>query len=158
MFRFKESLPEIWNPEKVLSYLINGVYELKLLEDVALGNIFIIDCTHLTLGHLTKLTPTLIKKCNTLTEKVYNDRQKAAHLIYNGPGADIVLGVLKSVMRAKVRERVSNLNVFKQKKNSRKHCVFCRFSYTKLSRRCMIISPRISYRKIMVVIQNRWRS
>lgn len=105
-FRFKENCPETWEPERVLSYLTNGVYETKILEDIALGNIFIVDCSHISLGHLTKITPTLIKKINSLTEKIYNDRQKACHLIYNGAGADILMTMLKSAMRAKVRERV----------------------------------------------------
>lgn len=106
-FYFKPNCPESWDPERVVSYVMNGVYETKILEDIALGNIFIVDCSHITLGHITKITPTMIKKINSMTEKIYNDRQKACHLIYNGPGADIVLAMLKSAMRAKVRERVS---------------------------------------------------
>lgn len=111
-FRFKENCPETWDIEKVLSYFTNGVYETKILEDIALGNIFIVDCTNISLGHVTRITPTLIKKLNTLTEKVYNDRQKATHLIYNGTGADILMAMLKSAMRAKVRERVRETNSF----------------------------------------------
>lgn len=109
-FRFKENCPENWDPERMLSYLTNGVYELKLLQDITLGNIFIVDCSHISLRHLSGITPTLIKKLNSLTEKVYNDRQKATHLIYNGTGADILIAMLKSAMRAKVRERVSKIN------------------------------------------------
>lgn len=105
-FRVKENCPLTWEPQKVVSYLTNGVYETKILDDIALGNIFIVDFSHVSLGHLTRITPTLITRIKSITEKIYNDRQKACHLIYNGPGADIVMTMLKSTMREKVKERV----------------------------------------------------
>lgn len=156
-FTFKKDCPEAWNPERVFSFMTNGVYETKIYEDIAQGNIFILDLTHISLGHLTRITPTAIKKLNSMTEKVYNDRQKASHLIYNGPGADIVLAMLKSAMRAKVRERVREKcarDVTEGRHANLGFRCFC----IRITRSCTNIFPRKCCRRTMVGRRSRLTS
>lgn len=127
VFQFTKECPENYNPTLVISFT-TGVYELRYMEDISLGVSFIVDFSNITLTHVFKITPILLKKlaalCEVFTHKIpsslyrskivsllqnaYCDRQKSCHIIYCGAGADTVVSIIMAGLKPKLRERVCN--------------------------------------------------
>lgn len=127
LFYFKNASPDEYNPVFTISYAV-AMHELRYLEDVSMGVIFILDFTNVTVGHMLKATPTVMKKLNALLsvpfssssyflylyilvwlQNAYSDRQKACHIIYSGTAAETVVSIVKAALRDKLKERVNFL-------------------------------------------------
>ncbi|XP_012254146.2 retinol-binding protein pinta-like [Athalia rosae] len=71
----------------------------------AFGNIFVYDFALVSMGHLMKLTPVLLKKCETASS-AYVARIKGIHFINAPPFIDRMVTMVKSVMKPKLAARV----------------------------------------------------
>lgn len=58
---------EDFDTYKFLAYIFN-VIEIRIQHDITLGDVFIIDYTHLKMGHVLKMTPIHVKKAGTVFE------------------------------------------------------------------------------------------
>lgn len=59
-----------FNPYHLVGYLIN-IIEVRMINDVMMGEIFVIDLDNLHFAHLSKLTPTVLKKMFMPAEVIY---------------------------------------------------------------------------------------
>ncbi|XP_025269017.1 alpha-tocopherol transfer protein-like isoform X2 [Camponotus floridanus] len=81
------------------------IMETRIEEDIVNSEIIICDCTNLTFGHVLKCTPVAVKKLDILLES-YGPRMKAIHMINIPIFFDVLLTVVKSIMKAKLINRI----------------------------------------------------
>ncbi|RZC35675.1 CRAL TRIO domain containing protein, partial [Asbolus verrucosus] len=90
----------------VIRLLIN-LAEVRMKEDVAFGDVVIIDAKDFSLKFLMQLTPTVLYKLLvTLYEKVLSARLKAVYIINTYPFMTKFLAIVKAVMKPKLFERL----------------------------------------------------
>ncbi|XP_025262200.1 alpha-tocopherol transfer protein-like isoform X2 [Camponotus floridanus] len=81
------------------------IMETRIEEDIVNSDVIIYDCTNLTFGHVLKYTPVAVKKLDILLES-YGSRMKAIYVINTPSFFDVLLTVVKSVMKAKLFNRI----------------------------------------------------
>ncbi|KAJ8977846.1 hypothetical protein NQ317_004626 [Molorchus minor] len=101
--------PDNFDPYDFFSQ-INNVAEVRLQEDLPIGDIVINDLDLFKLGHFIKFTPTCLKKIFVIVEKVYGNRLKGIYYINPPPFMDRLVSLLKPLMKPKLARR---LHVFK---------------------------------------------
>ncbi|KAG5900101.1 hypothetical protein JTB14_016070 [Gonioctena quinquepunctata] len=89
----------------LFAYIMN-INEIKLQEDLSLGEILIADLEHLQIAHLRKFTPIHMKKAETILKKVFSNRIKGIHILNYPSFADTLLGIVKSVLNNKMISRI----------------------------------------------------
>ncbi|XP_046738741.1 retinol-binding protein pinta-like isoform X2 [Diprion similis] len=82
------------------------VGDIRMIEDRSAGDIYVYDLEMISLGHIMKLTPTLLKKCEVAASKAYAARIKSIHLINAPPFVDRIVTMIKSVLKPKLAARV----------------------------------------------------
>ncbi|XP_050445986.1 retinol-binding protein pinta-like isoform X3 [Cataglyphis hispanica] len=81
------------------------IMDTRIEEDIVNSDVFILDFTNLTLGHILKHTPPILKKIDVILE-AYGTRIKALHMI-NAPNyVDVLITLCKSVMKPKLTKRI----------------------------------------------------
>ncbi|XP_070151922.1 alpha-tocopherol transfer protein-like [Polyergus mexicanus] len=95
-------LPLIFIREKYICMII----ETRLEEYIVNSDVFIYNCTNLTLGHILKYTLPVLKKIDTILE-AYGTRIKAIYIINAPSFIDVLITMSKSVMKAKLIKRVN---------------------------------------------------
>ncbi|CAL1676132.1 unnamed protein product [Lasius platythorax] len=81
------------------------IIETRVEEDIVNSDVVIYDCANLTLNHIFKFTPSVLKRMETIVES-YGTRFKAIHMI-NAPNyIDVLITMAKSVMKAKFISRI----------------------------------------------------
>ncbi|XP_015599256.1 retinol-binding protein pinta [Cephus cinctus] len=80
--------------------------DIRVSECRSLGDIYIYDLSAMRLGHLTKLTPTILKKCEVAATKAYGARIKGIHFINAPSFADRIVTLIKSTIKPKLSSRV----------------------------------------------------
>ncbi|XP_058803431.1 alpha-tocopherol transfer protein-like [Phymastichus coffea] len=82
------------------------VGDVRISECRSLGDIYIYDLQAMRLGHLAKLTPAVLKKCEVAATKAYGARIKGIHFV-NAPGfIDRIVALVKSAIKPKLAARV----------------------------------------------------
>ncbi|KAJ8947670.1 hypothetical protein NQ318_009554 [Aromia moschata] len=97
--------PEEFNFYDMCAYILNTL-EVRLHEDLALGDIYIGDYEKLKMGHVVKITPVHMKKLSHIFEKVLSNRIKGIHVIQSPSYVDIVVNIAKSVLKPKLARRI----------------------------------------------------
>ncbi|KAJ9583064.1 hypothetical protein L9F63_022586 [Diploptera punctata] len=80
--------------------------EVRTCEDYWRSDILVFDFTNITIQHVSKITLTIIKKLGILILKGYKYRLKSAHLINVPPFAQIIINMVKSILKPKLIERI----------------------------------------------------
>ncbi|CAH1107955.1 unnamed protein product [Psylliodes chrysocephalus] len=83
-----------------------NVTEIRLHEDVTVGDILVYDFSGLKVGHFFKLTPVILKKTSIILEKVYSNRVKQIHILNSPKYASATISVTKQVMKSKMAARI----------------------------------------------------
>ncbi|XP_023245449.1 alpha-tocopherol transfer protein-like [Copidosoma floridanum] len=78
------------------------VGDVRISECRSLGDIYIYDLSAMRLGHLAKLTPAILKKC----EKAYGARIKGLHFINAPSFIDHIVTLVKSAIKPKLAARI----------------------------------------------------
>ncbi|CAG9832925.1 unnamed protein product, partial [Diabrotica balteata] len=92
--------------KRIFAHVLRNVYEVRMHEDLAMGEIYVIDCENLKLDIVLKITPVILKQCAFVFENVHSFRLKAIHYI-NPPGYfHNTITLLKSMLSKKLSERV----------------------------------------------------
>ncbi|XP_018561550.1 alpha-tocopherol transfer protein-like [Anoplophora glabripennis] len=84
-----------------------NIAEIRVQEDIPLSDVIIYDFEFLTMGHILKLTPVVIKKASIVLEKVFSNRVKAIHIINAPSYVDTLLSVCKQLISPKLVERLN---------------------------------------------------
>ncbi|XP_044261211.1 uncharacterized protein LOC123009151 [Tribolium madens] len=92
-------------PRNVIGLVIN-LEELRLKEDVMFGDVTIFDNEGINFGYIKKLTPSIVAKVLTVYEKVFSIPMKAIYVVNSPPFVSTILGILKSLMKPKLFERI----------------------------------------------------
>ncbi|XP_056634285.1 alpha-tocopherol transfer protein-like isoform X1 [Diorhabda sublineata] len=106
LIKFRSVDAELISFTKWVSMFMNGIYEIKMQEDLSMGEILICDLGTLTLAYLPKINPMVIKKAALILEKVWSNRVKGIHLVNVPAIADVLISILKSAVSKKIKERI----------------------------------------------------
>ncbi|XP_052751926.1 uncharacterized protein LOC113513888 [Galleria mellonella] len=82
------------------------VGEFRLNYDYCASETFVIDLKNLSIGHLTKLNPIVIKKAELLCTEGFGTKINGIHIVNATPFVDKLLLILKSSLKPKVADRV----------------------------------------------------
>lgn len=96
---------EAFNHERFTSHIFN-VFEILVREDLFLGSHFIYDCAGLKMGHVTKLSPTVMKKSSVVMEKVFSNRVTSVHIVNFHPAFEATLNIVKAILPPKIQARL----------------------------------------------------
>ncbi|XP_072395227.1 uncharacterized protein [Diabrotica undecimpunctata] len=98
------------NPEKLDGdqpiVLMTHFNEVKIWEDLSLGDIYVLDYKNLKLGHVAKVTPQMFKKVDFICEEVWNNQIKEMHIINAPSVADAIITVMRKYLYRRLREKV----------------------------------------------------
>lgn len=81
------------------------VGDLRLQEDISLGDILIFDLRNISLGHLSTCTLPLVKKFMFCGQKAFPIRQNQVHLVYAPSYADKLVALFKPFLSEKLAKR-----------------------------------------------------
>ncbi|KAJ8947673.1 hypothetical protein NQ318_009557 [Aromia moschata] len=97
--------PEEFDTYDFFAHQMNA-FEIRILEDLTLGDVIILDFEHVKMGHVRKITLMHLKKATAILEKVYSNRIKGIHIINYPPYVDILLNIGKMVLKPKLLNRI----------------------------------------------------
>ncbi|XP_063223464.1 alpha-tocopherol transfer protein-like isoform X2 [Bacillus rossius redtenbacheri] len=83
--------------------------EILLLEDDYLsikGMVTLLDLSNVTLGHMTLMTPAMVKKMSTVFQDGYPIRLKGMNFFNTPPQFEVVFNLFKTFMKDKLRKRL----------------------------------------------------
>nr|CAI5848704.1 unnamed protein product [Callosobruchus analis] len=98
--------PEEFDPYNVIAHFITNVMEVRINEDVAIGDIYIHDFSNAKMGHIVKLTPIVLKKSAVAFEEVFSNKVKQMHFINCPSFAESMINLAKSFLKPKLQQRV----------------------------------------------------
>ncbi|KAJ8933812.1 hypothetical protein NQ314_013784 [Rhamnusium bicolor] len=101
--------PDSFNTYDFFAHQLS-ITEVRLHEDVTLGDLYIVDYEHLKMGHVVKMTPMHLKKAATIMEKVFSNRLKGIHFINYPPFVDILIKIGKTILSPKLMGRYVDAN------------------------------------------------
>ncbi|XP_050501929.1 alpha-tocopherol transfer protein-like [Diabrotica virgifera virgifera] len=104
IIKCKES-PENFHVCDFFAHTYN-VSEIRLNEDVAVGDILVYDFENLKVGHFLKITPVIIKKSTIVLEKVFSNRVKQIHILNTPTYASTTIAISKKMMKPKIASRI----------------------------------------------------
>lgn len=96
-----------------LFLVASALQEITLLEDdyaMVHGIIGIFDVSHITMGHLTQMTPMLMKRLSVFSEEAVPLRIRASHFINVNSAFEQFFNVMKPLLSTKQQQRVINFN------------------------------------------------
>ncbi|CAH1108272.1 unnamed protein product [Psylliodes chrysocephalus] len=105
VIKFKEGSADKLDLLNMLTYGTN-IYEVRVNEDLVMGEVFIIDCQYFNLSHIVKFTPSVLKKYMLVSEKVWGSRMKEVHLINYPNSIDTLMSVAKGLLQKKLYDRI----------------------------------------------------
>ncbi|KAK5638770.1 hypothetical protein RI129_013065 [Pyrocoelia pectoralis] len=99
-----------WSVEKfdiidILGYLMN-IIEVRVREDCCISDIYIYDLQGISMGHVVKITPQLLKKMNYLMENLYKVSVDGIHIINAPTFIESVLSMFSKYFKEKIISRV----------------------------------------------------
>ncbi|KAJ9598611.1 hypothetical protein L9F63_010701 [Diploptera punctata] len=92
----------VWDSVKLMLM----VTEIRLVEDYNLKDIYIMDMKNLRFDHIKRITFTVVKKLEACFLTGYKSRMKAIHFVNTPTYAEVLVNVLKSVLKSKLVSRV----------------------------------------------------
>ncbi|XP_050501111.1 retinol-binding protein pinta-like [Diabrotica virgifera virgifera] len=97
--------PKYFDVYNFFAHQIN-INEIRLHEELILGDVLLVDLKDVSLGHMVKVTPQHIKKAVLVLEKVFSNRIKQIHLVNPSTSVDMLVSVLKSTLKQKLADRI----------------------------------------------------
>ncbi|KAJ3661392.1 hypothetical protein Zmor_005788 [Zophobas morio] len=87
--------------------LVVNIQEIRMIEDVTYGDMFVFDGKDVTLRFMLKATPMILYKMLTVIYKqVFSNRLKAVYIINAPPYTEKLIDILKSILIPKLMERI----------------------------------------------------
>lgn len=70
------------------------------------GDVYILDATVASVGHLSKVTPTIVKKFLVCVQEAYPVKLKEVHVVNASPIVDTIIQWVKPFLKEKIRNRI----------------------------------------------------
>ncbi|KAJ3624282.1 hypothetical protein MTP99_017920 [Tenebrio molitor] len=105
VYMFKMKKPNTYSPRELLMLLVQ-FSELRLAEDYAIHDVWIVDLANFTLNDSLKVTPTIIVKVLTIYEKVFSLRTRTIHVLNTPSYISNILAFLKTLLKPKLFSRI----------------------------------------------------
>ncbi|KAJ3626957.1 hypothetical protein Zmor_004093 [Zophobas morio] len=86
--------------------LLWNIQQIRLIEDVTYGDMFVFDGKNTTLQFMLKATPMILYKMMFLLQQLFSNRLKAVYIINAPPFTEKLLAILRSVLKPKLIERI----------------------------------------------------
>ncbi|CAH2000179.1 unnamed protein product [Acanthoscelides obtectus] len=93
------------DPYMIFAHMYN-VVEVRLHEDVALGDICIYDMAYFPIRQIARLNPVLMRKGTIPLEKIYSSRVKAIHILHAPGYAEPLIKLIRQLLNPKLAERI----------------------------------------------------
>ncbi|XP_031332058.1 alpha-tocopherol transfer protein-like isoform X2 [Photinus pyralis] len=103
-FKLKDANVEKFDVIDTLGYLMN-IIEVRLREDFCLSDIYIYDLQGTTIGHVLKISPTILKKMNYLMEKLYKISIEGIHIINAPTFIESAVAMFSKYFKEKIMSR-----------------------------------------------------
>ncbi|CAH2010049.1 unnamed protein product [Acanthoscelides obtectus] len=97
--------PESFDAYDCFGHQLN-INEIRLQEEIVLGDILIIDFADIKVGHVMKFTPIHMRKASIILEKVFSNRIKGIHMINAPVYVEPVINLLRSFLKQKLLNRI----------------------------------------------------
>lgn len=88
-----------------LALMIGDIRLLEEKEGVA-GDVYVLDASVVSAAHLTKVSPTLIKKFLICVQEAFPVKLKEVHIVNPSPLIDAVISFVKPFLKEKIRKRI----------------------------------------------------
>ncbi|KAH0815866.1 hypothetical protein MTP99_017921 [Tenebrio molitor] len=105
VYMFKMKKPNTYSQPELIMLVVN-FFELRLAEDYAFHDVWILDLENFTLNDSLKVTPTIIVKTLAIYEKVFSLRPRTIHLLNTPSYISNILAFLKTLLRPKLFNRI----------------------------------------------------
>ncbi|XP_063904209.1 alpha-tocopherol transfer protein-like isoform X5 [Zophobas morio] len=87
--------------------LLVNIQEIRMMEDITYGDVFIFDCKNIPLRWMLKLTPMLLyKSLVVIYKKVFSNRLKAVYVLNAPLYTEKIVLLLKNILKPKLMERI----------------------------------------------------
>ncbi|CAG9858088.1 unnamed protein product [Phyllotreta striolata] len=106
VLKYKKFDDVSYDMTKFMAHCLNNLFEIRIHEDLTMGEIFIISHEHADLNVLSKLTPVLLKNIAQILEKVHCNRMKALHLLNPPAYVDTIISIFKRFLPKNLQERI----------------------------------------------------
>nr|CAI5860963.1 unnamed protein product [Callosobruchus analis] len=93
------------DPYMIFSHIYN-IAEVRLHEDVALGDIYVYDMAYFPVRQIARLNPVLMRKGTVPLEKVFSSRVKALHFLNTPAYAEPLIKLVKQLLNPKLSDRI----------------------------------------------------
>ncbi|CAG9832595.1 unnamed protein product [Diabrotica balteata] len=80
--------------------------EVRIWEDLSLGDIYILDYSEVNLSYVKKATPQFFKKLDFICEEVWNNQIKELHIINASSAAEVIIALLRKYLYRRLRDKV----------------------------------------------------
>ncbi|KAJ8966984.1 hypothetical protein NQ314_003171 [Rhamnusium bicolor] len=97
--------PDNFDPYDFFGHCYN-IIEIRIQEDIPFGDVLVYDFQFFKKGHILKMTPISVKKSVIVLEKVFSNRVKAIHFINTPSYIDILLAILRPLLKPKLNKRL----------------------------------------------------
>ncbi|XP_057665061.1 clavesin-1-like [Diorhabda carinulata] len=85
---------------------LNHIQEIRLHEDLVMGDVYIFDYSNVKLSLSRQITPTLLKKWTFVVQQVQSNRIKQAHFLKLPSYLEGLMTIFKSLLSKKLRDRI----------------------------------------------------
>ncbi|XP_056634283.1 alpha-tocopherol transfer protein-like isoform X2 [Diorhabda sublineata] len=86
--------------------LYSHINEIKLNEDLSLGDVYILDCLHFKPEYLSKINKDVLKKISFVIEEVWNKTVKEYHLINNSEHSIVFGNLIREHLYEEIKENI----------------------------------------------------
>ncbi|XP_029171652.1 retinol-binding protein pinta-like [Nylanderia fulva] len=104
VFRFIHNDSSMFDIHASIKYC-SMIFETRIEEDIVNCDVIIYDCSNLTVNHIIKYTPTILKKTDLMLES-FGTRIKALYMINAPSFINLLVSMIKTVMKAKLIDRI----------------------------------------------------
>ncbi|XP_063220836.1 alpha-tocopherol transfer protein-like [Bacillus rossius redtenbacheri] len=96
-----------WEFDPMLMFkLVFMVSEVRLRECFAQGEEIVMDMSNFTLGHITRVSPSMMKKVELCGMKAFSARMRSLHFVHAPSFVDTLLTLVKSAFAPKLASRI----------------------------------------------------
>ncbi|XP_028140957.2 alpha-tocopherol transfer protein-like isoform X1 [Diabrotica virgifera virgifera] len=106
IFQHKDVDFETADIRRSFAHCLKNFYEIRIHEDLSMGEIYLIDCERIKVGVLAKVTPMLLKQAAFILERVHSLRTHSVHVINAPSYYNQIVTLFKSLAKKKLADRV----------------------------------------------------
>ncbi|XP_028140953.2 clavesin-1-like isoform X1 [Diabrotica virgifera virgifera] len=102
--QYKDS--EDGSVSKLSAHCLRNIYEIRIHEDLSMGEIYLVDCERVKFSVIAKITPLLLKQIAFVLERVHSYRTHSIHFINSPSYMHHTITLFKTFLKKKLADRV----------------------------------------------------